>query len=425
MSARSVASLSCWLQQVTPSDSYLLLGLHSAQSLAQAYDQFLFQQAVLSAVQERLRPYGVARNDILVLDYVILVGLGTRRLSTQSDKDVFLERCKAALCYEPLRCGPDTVLLNAVLSWVDATLESPVCLSHMRLLANALAFSDVEPQVCEQTRRDMALAARFFADMRDDKVVLSFQPVVLVEKPQHVLYYEALLRWEGADDSTAPASCGPLVQAIERLHGTERLDASVLWSVIQVLERYPDVHLACNISPLSLQDGPWWRQLIAMLAKAPQLASRLTLEVTETAAVFDQHAASSLLGSLRMLGCKVALDDVGARFNTLDLARQIRPHVIKIDKSLVRQARDRDGTAALHAFVYASRDISPYVIAEGIETSLDFQLSVDAGVHAVQGYFIEPPSVQPPWDGAESVCVRDRFSPNHNNVAPNKHPLKD
>ena len=195
--------------------------------------------------------------------------------------------------------------------------------------------------------------------------------------------------------------------------------------MVQLLERYPDIHLACNISPLSLQHGPWWRLLIAVLGNAPQLASRLTLEITETACVFDHKAAAKLLCTLRSLGCKVAIDDIGAGFNTLDLARQIRPHVIKIDKALVHQARHKDGIAALNSLVQTSCGISQYVIAEGIETELDFQLSVDAGVHAVQGYFIASPCVQPPWEGAEPLSVRDSFNPTHTNFALNRYSLKD
>ena len=425
MGAASLESLSCWLQQVTPSGNYLLLGLRSSESFAQAYDIALFRQAFLSAIQERLRPYGVARHDILVLDQVVLIGLTDCHLSTQFDKDLFLERVKAALCYEPVSCGSDKVLVNVVLAWVEASRDYPVCPAYLRSLASTIAFSELEPQLGEQTRNDMALATRFFADMRDEKVALSFQPVVFVENPQQVLYYEVLLRWAGSDGCIEPVSCALLVQAIERLRCTERLDASVLWSVVQVLERHPDIHLACNISPLSLQYSPWWRLLISVLDKAPQLASRLTLEITETAAVFDQEAAASLLCMLRMSGCKLAIDDIGAGFNTLDLARQVRPHIIKIDKALVHQARDKDGIAVLNSWVHASRGIGQYVIAEGIETPLDFQLSVDAGVHAVQGYLIKPPCVQPPWEGAEPCCVRDSFNPSHTNFALNKYSSKD
>lgn len=425
MGAQSVESLSRWLQQVTPSGNYVLLGVRRAGSLSAAYTEFQFQTAFLSAVQERLRPYGVQRTDILVLDHAVLIGLDTGRLPTALDRDVFLERLKAALCYEPLRCGSEQILVNVVLAWVEVSLDRPVCLSHLHSLANTLAFSELEPKAGQQTRQDMALATRFFADMREDKIALSFQPVVLAENHQRVLYYEVLLRWEGADQGMSPVSCAAVVQAIERLHCTERLDASVLWSVVQMLERHPDIELACNISPLSLQYAPWWRLLLDALGQAPQLARRLTLEITETAAVFDQKAAASLLGTLRKLGCQVALDDVGAGFNTLDLARQVRPQLIKIDKALVHQARDQDGAAALHAWVQAARGISQYVIAEGIETALDLQHCVDAGVHAIQGYFIAPPSVQPPWERAEPLWVQDSFKPTHTNAALNRYSLKD
>ncbi len=412
MSVQSVESLSCWLQQVTPSSSYLLLGLRSVQSLTQAYDARLFWKALLSAIQERLHPYGVTRGDILVLDHAVLIGLTDCCLPTQFDKDLFLERCKAVLCYEPVRCGTERILVNVVLAWVDASVDQPAYLPHLRSLASTIAFSEVNSQDCEQTRQDMALVTRLFADMQDGKIALSFQPVVFVQNREHVLYYKVLLRWDDADSGFQSVSCAHVVQAIERLHITERLDASVLWSVMQLLERYPDIHLACNISPLSLQHGPWWRLFIARLGNAPQLASRLTLEITETARVFDQEAAVKLLCSLRSVGCKVAIDDIGAGFNTLDLAHQIRPHVIKIDKALVHQARHKDGVAALKAWAQTSCGISQYVIAEGIETELDFQLSADAGVHAVQGYLIASPCVHPPMGGGGTL-VRSRQFKSH------------
>ncbi|MGO3131440.1 MAG: EAL domain-containing protein [Alcaligenes sp.] len=425
MGAASVEPLSCWLQQVTPSGNYLLLGLGSSESLAKAYDECLFRQAFLSAIQERLRPYGVVRNDILVFGHVVLVCLTNCRLSTQFDKDLFLERIKSALCYEPVRFGSDRVLVNVVLAWAEESADSPIYLSHLRALASIIAFSELKPQVAEQTRNDMALITRFFADMRDEKIAFSFQPVVCVENCQQVLYYEVLLRWGGADGSIKPVSCTFVAQAIERLHCTERLDASVLWSAVQMLERHSDIHLACNVSPLSLQYTPWWRLLISVLSNAPQLASRLTLEITETAAVYDQEAATNLLHTLGVLGCKVAVDGIGAGCNTWDLARQVRPHIIKIDKALVHQARGKDGIAVLNSWVHASRGIGQCVIAEGIETALDLQLSVDAGVHAVQGYLIKPPCVQPPWGGAKPWCVRDSFNPAHTNVVLNKYSSKE
>lgn len=417
MDAPPVESLSSWLQFLAPSRIYLLLALRNAGGVALAYQGCEFQAAFLAAARERLHPYGVRSGDILVLDHAVLVGLDSSILDTSLDRDLFLERLKAALCYEPVQCGSEQILINVALAWVGGAGERPACWSDLHSLANIIAFSEVEPSVCEQTRCDMALATRFYADMREEKIVLAFQPVVLVENHRPVLYYEVLLRWGGADKDIKPVSCAPVVQAIERLHGTGRLDASVLWSVLCLLERHPDIELACNISPLSLQHGSWWRLIIAALERAPQLASRLILEITETAAVFDLDAATNLLGTIRKLGCKVALDDVGAGLNTLELARQIHPDFIKIDQSLVHQARGRDGLAALHDWIHTSRCISPCVITEGVETALDFQQCVAAGARAIQGYFIEPSCVQPSWRLMEPFFVQDYFSYMHHNVA--------
>lgn len=427
MSLQWVEPLSGWLQQAAPSGGYLLLSLNSCTPLANAYGSESFRQALVPAFEERLTSYGVSGSDILVLDHLVLVALGGLRLPPKVSKDRFLEQIKAALSYEPVLCGSHRVLVNVLATWIETTADIPAALpalsSDLHSAAKAIAFAEVASQTSAQTRLDMALASQFFGQMHDAKVVLSFQPVVFVEDGHRVLYYEALLRRTAVDDSAQPASCGSVVQALERLHGSERLDASVFWTVIHVLEQHPDIHLACNISPLSLRHGGWWRLIFSVLSKAPDLARRLTLEITETAAVFDVDEALNLLKTLRLLGCKIAIDNIGAGFSILGLATQIKPDVIKIDKTLMHSAREQGGFTLLHSWIEASRDVSQYVVAEGIETEGDLQLSIDAGAHAVQGYFIKSPSIQPPW-GAEPVCVQDSFNPTHRSIAINQYFLE-
>lgn len=413
MSIQWIESLSGWLQKTTPSTGYLLLNLTSCEPLLDAYGPQPLRQALVSAFEERLAPYGITGNDVLVLDHLALVNLDGLRPSASVSKDLFLERIKAALCYEPVRCGLHSVLINVSAAWIETAEHVPAFSSDLHSVAKAMAFAEVDSQSREQIRRDMALANQFFAHMRDAMVSLSFQSVVFIEDHHQTLYYEALLRWSAADSGAQRTSCAQVVQALERLRCIERLDASVLWTVIGVLERHPDIRLACNISPLSLQHGTWWRSIFSALGKAPHLASRLTLEITETAAVFDMDEAVNLLETLRLLGCRIAIDDIGTGFSTLDLAKQVKPHIIKIDKALVHGAREKGGSTVLHSWIEASRGLSQHVVAEGIESEVDLQLSIDAGAHAVQGYFIEHPSIQPPWKGATPVYIQDSFNPSH------------
>lgn len=419
MNVPSMLSLSDVLQQITASSEYLLLGLSNGKALCDAYGLEPFQHAFLSAVHERLRPYGVTDQDITVVNQVLLlVGWSNTGLPLQPNKDLYLERIKAALCYEPVQCGSARIQINVFSSWLTLSPYEAPNSSQLRSLANAIAFSEVIPQPREQTRDDMALAIRFYTDMQSDKVVLSFQPVVSIKNRQQILYYEVLLRRnESSDAANAATSCAPVIQALERLHSTERLDASVLWTVLQLLKQDPSLHLACNISPLSLHDRTCWRLIASTLRKAPKLAARLTLEISETTAVFDLHAAAKQLNSLRVLGCKLAIATTGAGLNAFRLAKKLGPHVIKIHKTLLHQTRNQGSSLGFHSWLQLPRSMSQQVVAEGIETDLDLQLSVDAGVHAVQGNFITPPTVQPPWNGAVPLCVRDSFTPTHNPVS--------
>src|SRR5690606_33365568 len=115
-------------------------------------------------------------------------------------------------------------------------------------------------------------------------------------------------------------SCASTIQALERLHLIHRLDVSVFWAVMEALRQQSDVHLVCNISPLSLQRGEEWQLICSALDGAPDLAQRLTLEVTETAAVFDIDEAVYLLAEIRKRGCRIAFGKMDSGYCSLALA---------------------------------------------------------------------------------------------------------
>ena len=188
-----------------------------------------------------------------------------------------------------------------------------------------------------------------------------------------------------------------------------QLDACVLQSVIRVLQQNPDIHLGCNLSPQSLRPSPWLQQVMVTLRQQPALAGRLILEITESACPDDTEEASMVLQTLRDLGCRIALDDLGTGFNTLDLAWRLQPEIVKLDKSLVHAARDPSGGSRLQRLVQALFPQCRYLVAEGIETEEDLRISAVAGMHAVQGYLMGRPGLQPDWL-AHQVVLDDVFT---------------
>ena len=408
-----VAGFSAWLSRPGVAAGYAALYIVNYAQLLHAYDDEGFPFAIEAALKERLSVYGIGNDEVLMLGDCALIRLSDEAIAQVSSDELLSGKLDQALSYEPIACGEHHVFLHLRTAWIGSveTIASgvPAAFSDLEATSRAIAYAEAERSMPEQVRSDMALASRFFRQMHEGRILLSFQPVRFTQDEQAFLYYETLLRCAGADDNEY-WSCGETITALERLRLVERLDASVLWTVLRVLRQHPGVHLGCNLSALSLRRADWWEPVFAQLREAPELARRLVLEITETACIMDIDEASRMLQSLRALGCRIALDDMEAGFNTLYLAELLRPDIIKLDKTLLHAARSPDNSAYLDFLTNLLRPVCRYVVAEGVECDRDLNASLDAGVHAIQGYFVGTPSPQPSWLSA-TAFVDDFFKP--------------
>src|SRR3546814_15990744 len=91
------------------------------------------------------------------------------------------------------------------------------------------------------------------------------------------------------------------------------IDNRVRDLAIRELERDGGASLAINISGLTATERSWFRGLVARLKERRDIATRLIVEITETAALQDIDETSRFVSALRALGCKVPLDDFGDR----------------------------------------------------------------------------------------------------------------
>ena len=69
----------------------------------------------------------------------------------------------------------------------------------------------------------------------------------------------------------------------------------------------PDLRLSVNVSPASTSDGTWWDALAASLANKPGLAPRVTVEITETAAIQHLDDTCAFVARVKDLGCRIAI----------------------------------------------------------------------------------------------------------------------
>lgn len=122
----------------------------------------------------------------------------------------------------------------------------------------------------------------------------------------------------------------------------------------------------------------------------------MVLELTENFSETAYPPLAAALAPLRTAGPRLAVDDVGAGFASMRHILQLRPDLIKLDRSLIAGIDQDPGQHALGAaMVEFVNQIQPLVVAEGIETETELAAVTGLGMHAGQGYFLARPSVDP------------------------------
>ena len=165
-------------------------------------------------------------------------------------------------------------------------------------------------------------------------------------------------------------------------------------SALPVMPR--EVYLAVNASPGAILDG----RLIEALSALP--VERIVLEVTEHAQVADYEALFRVLEPLRVRGMRLAVDDAGAGYSSLQHILRLAPDLIKLDMALTRGIDLDPARRALAAALVAfARDTGSAIIAEGVETASELNALRAIGVGKAQGYFLARPM---PLDAAAKLC---------------------
>lgn len=206
------------------------------------------------------------------------------------------------------------------------------------------------------------------------------------------LYSECLARMMVADSAVLKG--GDFIEDLETYGGIELLDAAILDLVLDALADDPGVALGCNISPRTLSDATAWKSVLRRVDERQWLASRLTLEMTETCPLNEIPHAGSRLAELRRLGCRIAIDDFGAGYASTQYLQQadIEWDVVKIDRSCF--AGPHDGPSVrntLHSLVLQASCFAPVVVVEGLETYDRLSAAQDAGARFGQGWLFDGP----------------------------------
>ena len=261
-----------------------------------------------------------------------------------------------------------------------------------------------EMEVRSQLRGD--LEANLRDAMKLKRMRLHYQPKISLGSKM-VSGAEALLRWTDAVRGAIPPNeFIPVAEETDLILG---LGSWVLDRACNTLaERarlgYEEIPVSINVSTRQFlqQDVP---ELVQQaLERSGVDPSLLHLEITEGLLVGDTGRMLHCLSYLRDMGLKLALDDFGRGYSSLDRLKTLPLDYVKIDQSFIRgmQEDDRD-QAVVESIVRLSHRLGFRVIAEGVENAWQAGFLTELGCDEAQGYFFERPMAE-----EEFTCLMPR-----------------
>jgi diguanylate cyclase (GGDEF)-like protein/PAS domain S-box-containing protein len=215
---------------------------------------------------------------------------------------------------------------------------------------------------------------------------VAYQPIVELQSGR-VFKLEALARWSHPVRGVLSPSL--FIPIAERTGTINLLGRWVLQrscaELVAAGDELESVMLCVNVSPLQLADAAFVGDVDRILRDTGLPASRLWLEVTESAFLTD--AAIEPLHQLHQLGIKIAIDDFGTGYATLQQIGRLPVDAVKIDRSFVAGLGiDPSDTAIVRSVVNLARELGLTVIAEGVETEAQRAQLVALNCRLAQGW---------------------------------------
>ncbi|ABM60853.1 EAL domain-containing protein [Halorhodospira halophila] len=233
--------------------------------------------------------------------------------------------------------------------------------------------------------------------IRSERVQIHYQPIVEAREAQRVYAYECLMRGVDADGGTIPP--GSMFRAAELADLEFYLDrlarvAAIRDSHAQGVQE----NLFINFRPTAIYDPAFClRTTVGAVEKLGLDPRRIVFEVVESEAITDHRHLRHIVDEYRQGGFRIALDDLGAGYGSLNLLKDLEPDFVKIDRELIRHVHHNPGQATIvEAMVSMARNLGITTVGEGIEEREEFEWLRAAGIDLVQGFYFARPASPPP-----------------------------
>jgi EAL domain-containing protein (putative c-di-GMP-specific phosphodiesterase class I) len=155
-------------------------------------------------------------------------------------------------------------------------------------------------------------------------------------------------------------------------------------------QQLPKIRVCVNVSSRQFKNRDFPLTVKKIIEEENVDPTYLEFEITESV-MLNVEEASQLINELKKLGIKIAIDDFGAGYSSLNVIKNVEIDTLKIDKSLLENVTQNERMLSmLKAIIGVGKTLDTQVIIEGIETKKQVELLREFFVVG-QGYFFSQP----------------------------------
>lgn len=260
---------------------------------------------------------------------------------------------------------------------------------------NRLQVFDAKMQKVLHEKVEMANDLR--NSERRGELYLLYQPVYDIDGVT-LRSVEALLRWKHPQKGIiSPVDFIPVAEDTGMILP---IGIWVLNEALGQMRQWLDLHpqlgqfsVSVNLSTRQLTMPGLVDIINAALMRHRIQASRLTIELTESALMKEVDISKRVLHDIQALGCRLAIDDFGTGYSSMAYLRDLPVTALKIDKSFVAQMQQSQRDLRIvAAMVNIANELGMQTVAEGVETAEQMIALRDLRCGQLQGFYLMRPS---------------------------------
>jgi diguanylate cyclase (GGDEF)-like protein len=322
------------------------------------------------------RGLGAVRAEVVAADALTRIGT-TLRLAHIAVQPAL--SCGVSLAPEHGREGAE--LLRRAEASLDVAQARP---QHVAIF---------DPATDQAQRRRLQLGAELPAALEADQLGIVFQPKVAFDR-RRIVSAEVLTRWIHPTFGFIPPP--EFVEVAEQTGASGLLSRWVLRRALREVAAWSrdgfEIDIAVNLSAADIIDPTLPDVIIGELGRHGIAASRLILEITESAFMRDAGTASRHMEHLRVAGVRFSIDDFGTGYSSLSQLQKLPVDELKIDRSFIVAAdQDADNRAVVRTIIELGHSLGLKVVAEGVETEAHWRWLAEFGCDLAQGYLVSKP----------------------------------